>query len=176
MTTQAVVADSNGNRFLNWLVGSEVRAATQDGEQPALDRVAQGCVQCHNGARATHITLKQADTPMQFSSIGMQVNHPVSMNYDDYATARSRNYTPRFALDPNIVLVDGAVTCVSCHRLKDTEELFGFQESAKFTQANWDDNQSIQTDTESCSASSELTVGPRQTDLCLACHAMGNSS
>ena len=165
-TAQAVFAGSIGDRFRSWLLGSEAQASTLEDYQPELDRVAQGCVQCHDGARARHITVKEADAPLQFSSSGVQVNHPVGMRYDDFAGTRAGNYTPRFLLDSNIILLDGKVTCVSCHRLKETEEPDNFFET------HWDENRSAPVDTESCSSSRELTVGPRESDLCLACHSM----
>ena len=165
-TAQAVFAGSIGDRFRNWLLGSEVQASTLEDYHPELDRIAQGCVQCHDGARARHITVKEADAPLQFSSSGVQVNHPVGMNYDYYSTSRAGNYRPRASLDSNIILVDGEVTCVSCHRLKETEE------SDDFIEARWDENRSVRAGIESCSASKELTMGPRKTDLCLACHSM----
>ena len=166
VTGNVVFADSFGDKFRSWLLGSEAQAYTLEDFQPELDRIAQDCVQCHDGARATHITVKEANAPLQFSSFGAQVNHPVGMNYDNYAGARMRNYTPRFSLDPNILLVNGKVTCISCHRLKETKV------PDSFLAARWDESRSVVAALESCSASSEFTVGPRETDLCLACHAM----
>jgi len=165
-TAQAAFADGLGGSFRSWLLGSEAQAATLDNYQPELDGVAQACLQCHNGVNDTHFTVKNANTPIQFSNSGMQVNHPVGMYYDDYAATGSRNYTPRVSLDPSVVLVDGNVTCVSCHRLKDTPG------SDSLAAMRWDENQPTLAGTNSCSASAELTVGPRQTDLCLACHSM----
>jgi len=165
-TAQAVFAGSIGDSFRNWLLGSEAQASTLEDYQPELDRIAQDCVQCHNGARARHIMVKDASAPLQFSSSGVQVNHPVGMNYDDFVATKAGNYTPRFSLDSNIILVDGKVTCVSCHRLKETEG------SNNSFAARWDESRSARADIESCSSSRELTVGPRATDLCLACHSM----
>jgi hypothetical protein len=155
-----------GAKFNSWLLGSEAQAATLKEHQSELDDVAQACVECHNGVRATHITVKDADSPMQFSSSGMQVNHPVGMNYDYYAAMSTHLYTPSLLLDSSITLVEGMVTCVSCHRLKTAEA------SHRLSAARWDENHSALADTEACNASGELTVGPRETDLCLACHSM----
>jgi len=165
-TAQAVFAGSIGDSFTSWLLGSEAQASTLTDYQPELDRIAQSCVQCHNGARARHITVKDTDAPLRFSSSGMQVDHPVGVNYDDFAATKAGKYTPRFSLDSNIILVDGKVTCVSCHRLREPEK------SDNFFEARWDGNRSARADTMSCSSSAELTVGPRQTDLCLACHSI----
>jgi len=165
-TAQAALAGSIGDSLQSWLLGSEAQAAMLKENQPEPDHIAQSCMQCHNGARASHIAIKEASAPLQFSNSGMQVNHPMGMSYDDLAARKAGHYTPRFALDSNIVLVDGKVTCVSCHRLKETEESDGFIE------ARWDVELSAQANTESCSSSRELTVGPNTTDLCLACHSM----
>jgi hypothetical protein len=146
--------------------------------QPMLDEIAEGCMQCHNGVQASHIVVKTADASMQFSSSGQQVNHPVGMNYDDYATRRSRAYMPRFSLDSNILLVNGQVSCVSCHRLKETDE------AGVLIETHMNENRQDTFDVpgnemqlghinkENCTASGNLTVGPRETDLCLACHAI----
>jgi hypothetical protein len=165
-TAQAVLGDSFGDKFRSWLLGSTAQAATLNGYLSEPDGIAQGCMRCHDGSRAGHITVKDANAPMQFSSSGLQVNHPVGMNYDEFATTKAGNYTPRFSLDSNIILVDGKVTCVSCHRLKETEE------SDNFFEARWDENRSAREGTENCSSTRDLTVGPRETDLCLACHSM----
>ncbi len=163
---QSVFADSFGEKFRTWLLGSELRAETLEHDFPGLDRLSAGCIECHDGVLATNITLKDADSPLQFSNLGVQVNHPVGMDYDYYAATRRGGYTRRAVLDSNIILVDGKVTCVSCHRLRET----GTSNSS--IGANWDDNSSLKASADSCSASNELTVGPRQTDLCLACHKL----
>jgi hypothetical protein len=165
-TSPALIAGSFGDSFSKWLLGSEAEASLLRQDQPALDEVAEGCMQCHNGMRATHIVVKNADSPLQLTSSGMQVNHPVGMSYDDYAVRKPRDYVPRFSLDPDILLVNGQVSCVSCHSLKETDEV-GWAVDGRL-----DKVQLAHAGVEDCTASGELTVGHTETELCLACHNM----
>lgn len=165
-TSPALFAGSFGDSFSKWLLGSEAEASMLRQGQPVLDEVAEGCMQCHNGMRATHIVVKHADSPLQLTSSGMQVNHPVGMSYDDYAVRKPRDYVPRFSLDPDILLVNGQVSCVSCHRLKEIVEA-GWTVDSRL-----DEMQLSHALVEDCTASGELTVGHGETELCLGCHNM----
>ena len=166
LLTPLAFAGSFGDSLKDWLLGSEVQAAMIQGDGPGLDHSAQRCITCHNGSRATHIVIKSADSPMQFSSFGKQVNHPVGMSYDSYAARKPRRYTREGSLDSNVVLVNGNVSCVSCHRLKArVQSSFSTGTAVNF-------NEHVPVATQDCSASGELTVGPKQSDLCIACHKM----
>ena len=163
---QAAFADGLGGRFKSWLLGAQSSAVALGPNEPGLDATAKACLKCHDGTRAIKIEVKDAAAPLEFSSSGKQVNHPVGMDYDVMATERAHNLKPRILLDTNIVLADGKVTCTSCHRLKETRSI------ATAPRARRDETALLMADTGTCSASSELTVGPKETDLCLACHAM----
>ncbi len=140
--------------FRDWLLGPEVQASILPSQTASVDAGDQRCMACHNGVVATNITAKNTSSPLQFR--GMQtVNHPTGMDYDSYALDMPWAYQPRISLDPNIHLVDGKVGCVSCHRLK---------------QDSQQPLHTAQLDQAECLSSKEWTVGPRETDLCLACH------
>ena len=158
LTSRAAMAGGFGESFSNWLLGTKAEASMLRHGQPVLDDVAEGCMQCHNGIRASHVVVKHADAALQFTSSGQQINHPVGMDYDDYAIRRPRDYVPRQGLDPAIILVNGQVSCVSCHRLRESVRTQGVQ----IGRAHPDD----------CTASNELTAGPGETGLCLGCHNM----
>lgn len=164
LSPPVAVAGNFTDNFKSWLLDANIKEVMLDNNK--LDAGAKACLQCHDGTGATHITFKDAAAPMQFSKFGVQTNHPVGMNYDYYALASPGSYTPRHLLDPNITLVAGRVTCVSCHQIKAANPT---ARSYKVASINL---QSVGVGTENCSVSSELTVGPRQTDLCLACHNM----
>ena len=144
---------ASAGTFRDWLLGSEAQASTGL-EDIQLDSFARGCMECHNGVGASHIAVKDARSPLQISG-SMNVNHPVGMDYDEHANRKPRGYRSSASLDPNIVLVGGRVSCVSCHQLKEDEP----QQivTAQIGHSN-------------CTASSQLTVGPKETDLCLSCH------
>ena len=129
-----------------------------------LDQSAKTCLSCHNGTYATHITVKGANSPMQMRGF-MTVNHPIGMFYDEYVQHKPKAYWPRGILAPEIQFVDGRVTCVSCHQLKDRRANSHTQSSGGFRTVSLNSNNA-----ESCLSSKHLTAGPRQTDLCLTCH------
>lgn len=149
---------SSAGTFRDWLLGSEAQASTGGIEDIQLDSVARGCMECHNGNSARHITLKSANTPLQISGM-VNVNHPVGMDYNEHANRKPRGYQSRASLDPNILLVDGRVSCVSCHQFKVDDP----QQKTAIAQLETPMNSS-------CSASNLLTAGPRESDLCMSCH------
>lgn len=153
----SVSAGAFGDSFREWLLGSEAQASTRAGMEVQLDAVGEACMACHNGTAAGHITVKNAGAPLQVAGT-MNVNHPVGMDYNEYAYRKPRSYQPSTALDPNIRLVDGKVGCVSCHQLKENApQQLAMADLAPERNSN-------------CTASNQLTVGPEESDLCLACH------
>jgi hypothetical protein len=142
-----------GDQFRAFILGTE----TQTRDQP-IDTVAQGCLQCHDGSRAAHITARRSGSPLQIRG-SQTLNHPVGMVYDDAVRKDPQGYRARAALQPKIQLVNGQVTCVSCHQLR----------TGLLTATN---TQAIPAavPTNSCTATKELTTGHGDRALCLACH------
>ncbi len=154
---RTAVAGSLSEMFRNFVFGADVQAFAVSAAAVPPDSTASDCLGCHNGATATSISLKDADAPFQISG-SRTVNHPVGMSYDHYAMRDPRGYRPRLLLDKNIRLVDGKVSCVSCHRLK-SDLSTGMQTAAMALDPAAE-----------CTASRELTVGHSSTELCIACH------
>jgi hypothetical protein len=142
------------DQFRTFILGAETPAPRN---QP-IDTLAQGCMQCHDGSRASHITLRRSGSPMQIRG-SQTLNHPVGMVYDDAVRKDPQGYRARAALQPKIQLVNGQVTCVSCHQLR-----MGLV-TATNTQAI-----PAAVPTNSCTATKELTTGHGDRALCLACH------
>ncbi|MDH3283462.1 MAG: hypothetical protein OEQ13_01870 [Acidobacteriota bacterium] len=115
------------------------------GQLPAS--AAGTCLACHDGARARYVTAREAGR-MQIVG-GVSVNHPIGMDYERHVGERPKHFHPIGALPDSVRFVDGRVSCVSCHRENSATPGAG-----------------------DCLATGELAVGPRETDLCLACHAM----
>lgn len=151
-------ATNLAEHFRAFVLGAEAQAHTRVASDPGLDAIAQGCLQCHDGSRASHVFVRGAGTPMP--TYGSQtLNHPVGMTYDQSVSKDPHGYRPRAALHTNIQLVNGQVTCVSCHQVKTSAA------SVPAMQARLD----LGRDT-TCTATRELTMGKRNKDLCLACH------
>ncbi len=146
-------AGSLADRMANFVLGEEVESESR-GRDGALHEVVKGCLQCHDGSAAGHVAVKSAASPLRFDRL-MNGDHPVGMRYDDHYRRQPARYRARALLDPGIVLVDGVVTCVSCHRL------------AKDLPARA--RHSGLADRAICPASSDHTVAR---NLCMACHAL----
>jgi hypothetical protein len=80
------------------------------------------------------------------------------MSYDEFARRKPREYTPRQLLHSDIRLMDGKVTCLSCHRLR-------IKAPVEMVKAGLDRGKSA-----GCMVSGELTAGPGREGLCRACH------
>lgn len=151
--TSGVNASSFNEQFRNFVLDD-----TETATKPvSIDGASQQCMSCHNGSLGSHIQIKDAAKPMQFSSFGTRA-HPVGMQYVNYAAQRPHSFRERTALNPQIQLVDGRVGCLSCHIIKQNEMLVAINQSTKAAINN------------TCISSKTLTVGPRYTDLCLSCH------
>lgn len=116
------------------------------------------CIECHSGNHSSAITLKHANARMSFSGHGSS-NHPVGMNYEQYARSNPRSFVPTHKLDPRIILEEGQVTCVSCHQTK-----LNLDQSITLNEQN--------SQFETCGASKELTTSSNQTGLCMSCHSI----
>jgi len=161
-----VFADS----FKNWLLGPDAANSVKDTRSAKvirtvkLDSVSSECLQCHNGNNSRHVTIKSADSPMRFSASGQQSNHPMGMNYDRYVAKQPASYRSRSVLSPKIVLINGQVGCISCHEQKSREERAYNGLTAT--------NAVVISKKQMCTSKKTLTVGPRKSDLCMACHNM----
>lgn len=165
-----VSAGSFSDSFKSWVLDddtSETKADTVN-----LDIASADCIQCHNGRDSGHIVVKSAKSAMQFTASGRQSNHPIGMRYDEYASSKPASYRSRNTLNPNIRLVDGLVSCVSCHQQKDRSQ--GARHGVGIDPYMKVSNTAIGSASVKNIESSKmiLTVGPRATDLCMACHTI----
>jgi hypothetical protein len=157
LLVNAATAGSFSEKLRRFILGPDAETYALATHDIRLDEVAERCVHCHDGIQATHIAVKGAEAPMQIRG-SQSINHPVGMPYDRYAQKDPKGYRPRNALQSSIQLVDGKVTCISCHTLKKEE---GAGQVA---------SHNARTGAGSCLASGVLTAGPKQGDLCRCCH------
>lgn len=130
--------------------------ALYKGSSVSSDRETLNCLQCHDGVMAddVEILLSGGEPGMGGLHLG---KHPVGMKYTDYVIAAPLDYRPLESLSASILLVDGRVSCVSCHRIKQAgETLVSSQLSAAA------DNL--------CIFSSEIKTEVGMTGLCQSCH------
>jgi hypothetical protein len=151
-------AASLAEHFQAFVLGAQAQARPLEARDPRLDAIAQGCLQCHDGSRASHVSVRSAGTPMPIRG-SQTLNHPVGMTYDQSVSKNPHSYRPRAALHPDIRLVDGQVTCISCHQLKTGAA------PPPIMEARLEPGKDTP-----CSATRELTTGRHDKDLCLACH------
>lgn len=151
-------AASLAENFQAFILGAQAQARPLEARDPRLDAIAQGCLQCHDGSRASHVSVRAGGSPMPVRG-SRTLNHPVGMAYDQSVSKDPHGYRPRAALHPDIRLVSGQVSCISCHQIK------AGAAPAPTLQANL-----VQGPNTACTATKELAVGQRDKDLCLACH------
>lgn len=154
----SAVAGGFADVFRDFVLGPEAQARPAGWRDSVLDQVAADCMRCHNGSAGSHVRLRAAGTPVPTRG-SQTLNHPTGMLYDRSVLKDPQGYRPSASLPPDVRLVDGKVTCVSCHRLKtDTPEgMAGTHLPAPGKELP-------------CTASRELTMGPRDKELCLSCH------
>ncbi|HHJ15253.1 MAG TPA: hypothetical protein ENJ80_00990 [Gammaproteobacteria bacterium] len=155
-TSHAAQAGSFSDAFKNFVLGSEANAGTLPAVQLPASSQSRTCMQCHNGSGGPHINMKPAGSPMQFS--GMSIDHPVGMDYNQYAYKHPESYVRPARMDTRILFEDGKVTCVSCHQTETSPAaLPGI----------------AQADTPHCNVGTGYTTGSNnRTRLCLGCHTM----
>ena len=159
--SDTVTAAGFGDKFQEWLLGDLAQVDNEAQHLSELDDASKGCLRCHDGSRATRVTAKSAESPLQFKG-ARNMNHPVGMNYNTFAGKHAGTYRPLSSLDPAIHLVGGKVSCISCHKRKKVMR----DQPQGFIKFVLHDEQSNLI----CNATNELTVGPTTTDLCKACH------
>jgi predicted CXXCH cytochrome family protein len=83
--------------------------ATRDGRQEITD-VAAYCGECHAEEAGETTGRPPAQAPShEFGGSGS--THPVEVEYP----SQQRGYQPKEDLHPDLVLVDGRMTCLTCH-------------------------------------------------------------
>ncbi|MEW7987508.1 MAG: hypothetical protein AB2805_05745 [Candidatus Thiodiazotropha sp.] len=124
------------------------------------DDATSQCLSCHDGRNATAIQFRSAGSPpvVHGHKTG---NHSMGMNYDQYTAANPTEYRNRSEMQPGIVFENGKVGCLSCHKLKTLS-------GERLTMASEIESGTVS----SCTSSGDLTVGPRKTTLCMACHML----
>jgi hypothetical protein len=156
---QVAVSDTFSERFRKFVLGPDAAALerSKGSMQPDLDEVAAGCMCCHDGTKATQVSVKGPSQGMQFRG-ARSINHPVGMIYSEKAHKQPHGFKPIHGLGSQIRLVQGKVSCVSCHLLKEGQPPAALKNNPEKSSMN------------GCTASKKLASGPKGQNLCQACH------
>lgn len=123
-----------------------------------LDSMATRCLTCHDDSSKRPISVTRIGGSRQGAGLARD-SHPVGMLYDDSAMRDPSSYKPSGALPPDMQLVGGQVTCISCHTTKNSAE------------PDAEAGAEPRRDSE-CLATGELVGARSQSGLCLACHTL----
>lgn len=84
---------------------------------PNLDPISKECIACHDGFLAKEARYRISGGHQKQSTNFDTVlgAHPVGMDYDQYRW--NKHYVPTESFPTDMVLMDGKVTCVTCHNL-----------------------------------------------------------
>jgi len=141
-------ADYTLGKVLDFITGSsDAIVASQPGVyafpgEPGPDRMTENCLYCHDGSITSKVS-----------------THPVGIYYEDYVRRHPGDYRSVDYRGPGgIPLVNGKVSCISCHRLK--------QDLAQSAAAD----SVLVAEQDVCSASKQLNSGVGERGLCVACH------
>lgn len=141
-----------GESFRNFVLGAEAQAKARPGAS-GTDEIASQCLACHEGRKGMNRGAGRGP------GIGPAASsHPIGMHYEQLARRKPQEYRPAASLHPNIKLIDGKMSCVSCHSLKSDSH-----DAAAATPVALNQN-------DSCLATKALSMGPRDKELCLGCH------
>lgn len=83
----------------------------------SLDYETVQCMECHDGVTARDVEMSFPGTDAGMSSLHTG-KHPIGMNYRDYVLSTPLEYRPHNRLNSDTQLVNGQVSCVSCHRIR----------------------------------------------------------
>lgn len=120
------------------LFSDEIEGSAADGA--GVDQLSVDCLGCHDGSRASNVTINLKNDPFKRYGTGAGGNsdHPIGMDYARYVSRGGNDYKPIFGKS-KMVLVDGKVGCLTCHDPSNQER-------------------------------GHLVMSDRGGDLCLSCH------
>ena len=141
-------ADYTMGKLLNFITGSSGADTVSQPStyvlpgEPGPDRMTENCLYCHDGSITSKVS-----------------THPVGIYYADYVRQNPGDFrSVDFGNRGGIPLVNGKVSCISCHRLKrDT-----MQPAAN--------DSIVVAEQDVCPASKQLNSGVGGRSLCVACH------
>lgn len=122
----------------------------------AIDSISRHCLQCHSGEIGQDIAINSKMSGA-FASHG-RGEHAVGIAYSQVYRQQPQIYHPTHRVAAKLPLFNGRISCISCHQQKTAKPIStdSFLSGLKPV----------------CTSSDKLTVGTKQSDLCMTCHNM----
>jgi len=95
--------------------GDELPTFNRDSGSRILDPISMECITCHDGTLASSIHYKVSSRGQgEGRSMGsINGSHPVGSNYTRFTS--KREYVPSYNLPRNMILMNGKISCITCH-------------------------------------------------------------
>ncbi|QWV93600.1 cytochrome c3 family protein [Geomonas oryzisoli] len=83
---------------------------------PEIDPLSKECIGCHDGVAGPNVSVNLRNNPSDRSSHvhSFEGEHPIGMIYQNYVDMKP-GYKPITAQERNMIMVNGAVGCLTCH-------------------------------------------------------------
>lgn len=95
--------------------GVMVKAKFNGGSTEMLDSFSAGCLSCHDGNTASKVRPNFVNNPGKKSLMqAISGKHPIGMDYQQYSVASDR-LKSLDEMSMNLTLVEGRVSCITCH-------------------------------------------------------------
>ena len=124
----------------------------------AFERVYIGCVSCHDGTTGSDVSIEKIVSERKAGWSAASRDHPVGMKYSESYLKKVGSMVPLHSLPATIVMVDGKVTCLSCHKLEES------------VRRSIDRDSEVTLSSVACTSSKEITVKEWRQNLCVSCH------
>jgi len=73
----------------------------------------ENCISCHDGTVSKGVIIEK-----KFNNEGYFKSHPIDIPYPN----EKKGYVPKILLDKDLILVDGNISCITCHNENEDNE------------------------------------------------------
>ena len=160
---RAAIAESALSTMFNMMLGARTDAVAVEqvdttGHASALDSESRKCLSCHDGTMAIDVLSVTSGSTDAMWAGTRSLDHPVGVLYRRSIFRKPGEYVHESSLDAAVRLVDGKVSCVSCHRTKKVYRAKGVASGVALEGHS------------GCTGDSGLVVSNYRSSLCLSCH------